>query len=358
MFNERKVSTTSNNTEQKEFVPVIPEDGLNAVAVSLLVYLGKHRKQPKFAKDSKGVVELNEDGSKKILIPKEGDKGLERKIAAYVDLLDQTHDYGNDIGVKNIRLPLHKVGYAISEGLNYVEVAPRDTQGNYIKGKPWTLAPASMWAKLAAVTKTKDGQLVKDVIFAADFNNPNLNNVGLLLGKPFMMNVEVKESVGKSDGKTYHNVSLKSPVPLMKGMNPPAPLVPPKAISFTDTDLLEPKEELGGSCKFDLIRQADLRKIVLAEDYAGSEMQKAIQQRMDEAALIEKAKELSAKAIAGNKELQEIFTLLGEDGVEDVAPPVVKKEVQQKVATPLADLESDIPFAPLGLQNKMSIHWM
>jgi hypothetical protein len=121
---------------------------------------------------------------------------------------------------------------------------------------------------------------------------------------------------------------------------------------------LEPKEELGGSCKFDLIRQADLRKIVLAEDYAGSEMQKAIQQRMDEAALIEKAKELSAKAIAGNKELQEIFALLG-DSAEEVAPPVVKKEVKTAPTAPArSDLDDDIPFSPLGLQNKMSIHWM
>ena len=342
MFTPKTVKTES----ASDFVPVIPEDGLQAVQVGMLVYLGKHKKQPRFAKDAKGVVELDENGDKKILMPKEGDKGMEQKVAAYVDLLTQTHDYGNGIGVKNIREPLHKISYAISEGLNYTTVAPRDPQGNYIKGKPWTLAPASMWAKLAAVTKTEDGKLVKDVIFQADYNNPQLNNIGLLLGKPFMMNVEVKESV--SGGKTYHNVSLKSPVPLMKGVTPEPAITAPISVSFNDIDLLEPQERLNGSCKFDLIRQADLRKMVLAEDYQGTKMQDAIRERMDEAALIEKAKELFAKQVAGNKELQEIMAILegGESTSTEVAPP--KKEEKPKavkVSAPVENTDSeDLPF--------------
>lgn len=338
MFTPKTVKTETTT----DFVPVVPEAGLQPVQVGMLVYLGKHKKQPRFAKDAQGNVELDENGNKKIIHPKEGDKGLEQKVAAYVDLLEQTHDYGNDIGVKNIREPLHKISYAISEGLNYTTVAPRDPNGVYIKGKPWLLAPASMWAKLAAVTKTEDGKLVKDVIFQADYKNPQLNNIGMLLGKPFLMNIEVKESKGK-DGKTYHNTSLKSPVPLMKGMNPPQAMTAPISVSFNDIDLLEPKEHLNGSCKFDLIRQADLRKIVLSQDYEGTKMQDAVRERMDEAALIEKAKELYAKQIAGNKELQEVLALI--DGSEQEVPEPPKKEAAKKVVAPSPDeLDESLPF--------------
>lgn len=339
MFTPKTVNTSTTT----DFVQVVPEAGLQPVQVGMLVYLGKHKKQPRFAKDAQGNIELDENGNKKVIYPKEGEKGFEQKIAAYVDLLEQTHDYANDIGVKNIREPLHKVSYAISEGLNYTTVAPRDPQGNYIKGKPWLLAPASMWAKLAAVTKTEHGQTVKDVIFAADYKNPNLNNVGVLLGKPFLMNVEVKESKGK-DGKTYQNVSLKSPVPLMKGMNPPQAITAPISVSFNDNDLLVPQEALAGSCKFDLIRQADLRKIVLSEDYEGTKIQEAIRERMDEAALIEKAKELYEKQTAGNKELQEVLAFINGSNEQEVPEPPKKEAVKKVVAPSPDELGEDLPF--------------
>lgn len=347
-------SGNNENSEKKVFIPVVPEDGLQAVQVGLLVNLGLHKKLPKFAKDNAGKREQDENGNDKIIVPKEG-KDIEQKVAVYVDLLEQTHDYEGEIGVKNIRLPLHQVQRGMSEGLNLTTVAPRDGDGNYIKGKPWLLAPASQWAKIAAVTKTEDGKKVSEVIFDANYKNPKLNDISQLLGKPFMFNVEVKTT--EKDGNTYVNTKLKSPVPLMKGMNPSEALVPAISINFDDDDILEPKEELGGACKYDFIRVSDLRKIVLAEDYEGSKMQEAVREREDEDELIKKAKEIAAAIIENDKEYKEVLAILAErecisdeqseqeKSAHKEAKPV-KPTKPKKVETPVnnEDDDPDLPF--------------
>jgi hypothetical protein len=350
-FKPKNLNQNSNNenTEKKAFVPIVPEDGLQAVQVGLLVNLGLHKKLPKFAKDSAGKREQDENGNDKIIVPKEG-KDLEQKVAVYVDLLDQTHDYEGEIGVKNIRLPLHQVMRGMSEGLNLTTVAPRDPNGNYIKGKPWLLAPASQWAKIAAVTKTDDGKKVGDIIFDANYKNPKLNDISMLLGKPFMFNVEVKTT--EKDGNTYVNTKLKSPVPLMKGMKPEEALVKAISVNFDDDDILEPNDDLGGACKYDFLRVSDLRKIVLANDYEGSNMQKAVQEREDEGELIKKAKEIAALIVDNDKELQEALSILAERGDgeapkqnEKPVPKVAKPAKPAKVVGPVDEEEDpDLPF--------------
>ena len=95
------------------------------------------------------------------------------------------------------------------------------------------------------VTKTAEGKTVKDIIFEPSYKNPNLNNIGLLLGKPFMVNVEVKTS--EKQGKTFYNTSVKSTVPLMKNLTPKEPLIWSVSVGFHDKDLLDKKDELGGA---------------------------------------------------------------------------------------------------------------
>lgn len=342
-------SMQSNSSNTTEFVPIIPEDGVQAVQIGMLVNLGSHEKLPKFAKDTKGVREKDEDGNDKIIIPKEGSE--EQKVAVYIDLLTQEHDYGGDIGVRNIRVPLHHVQSGVSEGINFVTVAPRDPDGNYIKGRPWTLAPASQWYKIASVTKTEDGKFIKDVIFNPDYKNKDLNNVGLLLGKPFMFNVEV--NVTEKGDKKYVNTKLKSAVPLIKGIPVPDPLMPALSIDFDDEDLLEEKEELGGAAKIDLIRKADLRKIVLSKDYEGSNMQKAIQEKFDEKELISEAKETVERALAVDKELQEVYAEIERRGLtattsvtpESLPTPADEKpSKKKKVEIPTDDDGDNAPF--------------
>lgn len=340
-------ATESNNTDRAPFVAIVPEDGLQAVQVGLIVNLGQHEKQPKFAKDNAGKREQDENGNDKIIWPKEG-KSLEQRVGVYVDLLTQTHDYEGDIGVKNIRLPLHPVSRGMSEGINFTTVAPRDPDGNYIKGKPWSVPGSSQWAKIAAVVKDEKGEKISDTMLRADYKNPNHNNIELLLGKPFMFNVEVKKQ--EKDGNTYVNTKLKSPVPMMRGMEAPQAMTPAISVNFDDEDLLEPKEEFGGVSKFDLIRIADVRKIVLAADYAGSKMQEAVRERFDEDELIEKAKEIAAKIVENDKELNEIKAKYpngpegGSVAPTEVKAPAAKPEKPSKPA-PVGDEEdSNCPF--------------
>ncbi len=341
----KRDSDTSNS--DKEFVVITPEDGLQAVQVGLLINLGEHKKLPKFAKDSAGKREVDKvTGAEKVLWPKAG-KDMEQRIAVYIDLLTQEHDYGDNIGVKNIRLPLHTVIRGMSEGVNFVTVAPRTPDGEYIKGKPWTVAPTSAWAKIAAVTYIDKTTKVSDVMLKADYKNDDHNNIELILGRSFMYNVEVKSTV--KDDKTYVNTKLKSPVPLMKGMTVPPALQQPVSINFDDEDLLEEKEGLGGVSKFKLIRLADLRKIVLAAEYEGSKMQLAVQENFNEAEFIEKAKELYVKIIEADKDLIEINERFpdGPDG-EAVEPAKVeaaaKPSKPSKPAPNFSDMDDDIPF--------------
>lgn len=326
----------TDNADRKPFVAIIPEDGLQAVQVGLIVNLGQHKKLPKFAKDNAGKREQDEDGNDKIIWPKEG-KDLEQRVGVYVDLLSQTHDYEGDIGVKNIRLPLHPVSRGMSEGLNFTTVAPRTPDGTYIKGQPWSVAPASQWCKIAAVTKIDDKTKVSDVMLKADYKNPNHNNIDLLLGKPFMFNVEVKQT--EKEGNTYVNTKLKSPVPLMKGMAVEPALIPAVSVGFDDEDLLEVKEELGGVAKFDLLRLADIRKIVLASDYAGSKMQEAVKERFDEDEVIAKAKEIAAKIIETDRDLVEIREKFpnGKEGGE------VAVEAKAETAKPVKPVKPSKP---------------
>jgi hypothetical protein len=335
------------NTEQKAFVPIIPEEGLVPVQVGLLVDLGSHKKLPKFAKDQNGNREQDEEtGQDKILWPKEG--AVEQKIACYIDLLDQTHDYEGDIGVKNIRLPLHPVTRGMSEGLNFTTVAPRDPKTKeYIKGRPWILASTSNFYKIAGVTKYEDGTKVSDVIFKPDYKNPKLNDISQLLAKPFMFNLEVK--VTEKDDKKFVNTKLKSPVPLGKNMKVDPALMPAVSVGFEDEDLLEEKEEFGGIAKIDLLRIADIRKIVLAEEYVGSKMQEAIVERNGEDGekeIIAKAKEIMQKVVENDRELQEIFDKFpnGKPGDGEAATPVAQPKAPGKPAPNFSDMDDDAPF--------------
>lgn len=338
------------NTDNKPFVVITPKKGLQVVQLGLLVDLGKHKKQPKFAKDSANKREQDEDGNDKILWPQEG-KDLEQRVAAYVDLLSQTHDYEGDIGVKNIRLPLHEISRGLSQGINFTTVAPRDPKTNeYIKGRQWLVPGASQWAKIAGVTMLDEESTVSTKMLNPDYKNKDANNIELLLGKPFMFNLEVK--VEEKDDKKYVNTKFKSPVPLMDGMAVPKPLQESVSVNFDDEDLLEEKESLGGLSKVSLLRLADLRKIVLAEDYPGSNMQKAIQEKYDEAELIAKGKEIHDKILAADKDLIEIRTKYprGPDGdvvEQPKAEAAAKPEKPNKAEAPkpnFDDMDDDIPF--------------
>ena len=325
------------------------EDGLCNAQIGLMVNLGKHKQVPRFVKDKDKIV-LDDQGNPKINLglDKEGNPKLEHKLAVYVDLLEQTHDYEGDIGVRNIRLPFHQVQYGVTQGINYTTVAPRDANGNYIKNRKWTLAPASKWAALSKAIlqeQTATSKTMHDIVF--DPANKDANAVWLMVGKPFNITVEVKETT-KGD-KTYKNINVKTPALLAKKEigKTEEPLQPAVVVDMQDDDLLteyeftKPDGEVFTYRKIDLLRKADLLKIVLAEDYEGSPMQAAIQEEHDEEALIEEAKEKHQKILESDKEYAQVMAILNNSSPEEKA----EKQNEVKEASPAEDDDSDeIPY--------------
>ena len=336
------------------FVQPEIESGLANAQIGLMINLGKHEVLPAFYKDNAGKIQLDKDGNPKVkpTTNAKGEQKYDEKVAVYVDLLDQTHDHGETIGVRNIRIPLHQMKYGVSEGINYTTVAPRDPEGNYIKGRAWTLAPASKWSALAKAMKleqTKDSKTVHDVIF--DPASRDVNNISFLVGRPF--NITVEHTTTEKDGKTYHNTKLKSPVPLATKEigKTEAPLQAAIVIDLNDDDLLSTYEyeSPNGTItyrKIDLIRKADLLKIVLAENYEGSKMQEAIQSEHDEDELIEQAKEKQAKILETDKDYIAVMEYLNKQNGSVAAAQKANDEKTNDVPDDSGndDDSDDIPY--------------
>ena len=172
-------------------------------------------------------------------------------------------DYGGTIGKQHYRLLLNKTFAGEITGINFMFVPPKDAKGKIIEGKQWSMHPANLMTKLAkAVNKP-------EIIESGDIEQ--------LLNAPFMAQVEVKE---KDSGKTndagepiiYRNVNYKgcSEVPLDDDDQPMqvAELnTEAKCITFQNAKVEDIK----------FIRKKLIDMIKLANDYAGSNMEKAIQ---------------------------------------------------------------------------------
>lgn len=251
-----------------------------------------------------------------------------QQVAVFCDLPNDVVDYGGDIGKQQYRLALNKTYAGEFSGINFTAVPVRDADGNMIKGKPWTLPPASILTKLAKAT----GQL--DVIESQDIEQ--------LLDQAFMATVEVKETESKTikddDGKPvkFTNVNFKgcSEVPLVEdddGNEAPMkvkPLTnPAMIITFDDATPSQIK----------YLRKNIINMIKLAKNYPGSQMQKAIE------------------AYEAGK-AQEAPQYADSDGGEEFVPeaketpkpapkkePVAAKKVVEPVEEP-EDFDDSIPF--------------
>lgn len=224
----------------------VPKAGSRKARVSLIVDLGIQKRED-FEE---------EDGTKREQKPCQ-------QIAVFADLTADTVDYGGVIGKQHYRLLLNKSFGGNIQGINFVATPPKDAKGNIIKGKPWGWHPANLLSKLAkAVGKP-------ELIEAMD--------VEQLLNEPFMAQVEVK--ITDSDKKDsegnviqYKNVNYKgcAEVPLDDDDNPlnVAELnQKPRCVTF-DTATVD---------DIQFIRPKLRAMIKLAENYAGSAMQKAIE---------------------------------------------------------------------------------
>jgi hypothetical protein len=250
-FKPKNSNITRNDNFEPRNYPV-PKAGSRKARVSLIVDLGTQERED-FEDEKTGEVKPQKPC---------------HQVAVFADLVADKVDYGGDIGEQHYRLCLNKTFSGELVGVNFTATPPKDNKGNTIAGKPWGFHPQNLLTKLAkAVGKP-------EVVETMDIEE--------LLDMPFMATVEVKEKDSEKEDKDgnpiiYRNVNYKgaSEVPEVEdddGNSKPmavAKLAQKARLVTFDNATVE-------DIKF--LRQNIRNKIKLAKDYAGSNIEKAIQE--------------------------------------------------------------------------------
>ena len=281
----------------------VPRAGQRKARVSLIIDLGEQNRED------------YEDPKTKELKPQKPCQ----QLAVFCDLTHDTVDYGGKIGKQHYRMMVNKSFQGAVVGINFQAVPPKDANGNLIAGKKWGFHPANALTKLAKA-------IGKDEIIES-------MDVEQLLDVPFMCQVEVKITDDKNgkkdaDGKLiqYKNVNFKGAAPVVEDDDGVAQEVnelaqPARCIQFDNATVED----------IQFIRANLIKQIKLANDYAGSQMQAAIEEF--------EAKQKSAGADDSDEAEQEDET--------PAAKPVAKKTAAAKkpVKPPVDDAsDDDVPF--------------
>lgn len=287
--------------------------------VSLIVDLGEQNR--------KDIYELNGK-----LVP-EGTDGAETKtqkpadqVAVFVDLVSNIVDYGGEVGKQPYRHMLNKGFKGEIEGINFGQVPPKDANGKLLEGKPWTFHPQNMLTKLAKATGLNE------------LGVGDNTDIEQLLDQALNITLEVKETnSGKKDKDgndiVYKNVNTK-------GLSPLAPVdtgeVDDDGNPVEALPTVRPLKNPALCITFDnatkddikWIRRDLIKKIKLANNYAGSNMQKAIE---------------AYEAETG--------TASNDDGGDDAPaekpaakPKAAPAKPKKPVAPNFSDMDDDIPF--------------
>jgi hypothetical protein len=259
-----KPAAKANQTVREDFEPglhPVPRAGSRRARVSLIIDLGTQERDPIYKDAKDQIVDADTPGAIR------QDQNPCQQVVVFADLVNDVVDYGGSIGERQYRLLLNKTFSGKITGINFTVGPPKDAKGKLIEGKPWGFHPANLLTKLAkAVGKDYITQDVRD--------DPRSLDISLLLNEPFLANVEVKETEKEKDGKkiVYKNVNYKGavPVPLDKNNNPEdldELTATPLCITFDNAR----KEDIT------FIRKGIRDRIKLAENYAGSKMQEAIE---------------------------------------------------------------------------------
>jgi len=198
-----------------------PEAGVTLAAVSMIVDMGIQNR-PDF---------VDQTGKK---VPRKP----VQQLAVLVDLLTQTHDWGGDIGIKQIRLPLYNTFEGQVLGHDFVVYKQEDGVV--------TFNPKSKMAKLTSACGA-----TKELI-------ANGHDVEALLGKALMVEVTEREY----NGNFYHKI--KGVMPVMKGLPIPKLEAAPIIVAFETCTEEQAK----------LIRSDVRKQIMKANNYQGSTIQK------------------------------------------------------------------------------------
>ena len=213
--------TKSNNPSVKGTEWPRPEAGTQAAAISLIIDLGIQDQEPG----------KRDDGTT-------FERQPVQQVAIMVDLLNDYHDWGGDIGRKQIRMPLYSNYNKIVTGYNFT-IAKQDD------GRV-TFNPKSKMTKLAVATRTHD-ELIK-----------NGHDISIWLGKPVMVEIDEK----KVGDKFFQ--SIKNIVGVPKGMQLQPLEAEPLLIDF---DNATPE-----TVKF--IRKDVREQIMKAHNYHGTQIQR------------------------------------------------------------------------------------
>lgn len=213
--------TKSNNPTVKGTEWPRPEAGTQAAAISMIIDLGVQDQEPG----------KRDDGTT-------FERQPVQQVAIMVDLLNDYHDWGGDIGRKQIRMPLYSNYAKVVTGYNFT-IAKQDD------GRV-TFNPKSKMTKLAVATRTHD-ELIK-----------NGHDISVWLGKLVMV-----EIVEKAVGDKFFQ-SIKNIVGVPKGMQLPPLEAEPLLIDF---DNATPE-----TVKF--IRKDVREQIMKAHNYHGTQIQR------------------------------------------------------------------------------------
>jgi hypothetical protein len=285
----------------------VPRSGSRKARISLIVDMGVQDRED---------FEDEKTGEKKPQKPCQ-------QVAVYADLVADNVDYGGNIGKQQYRLCLNKSFMGKITGVNFVTGPAKDAKGNILKDKPWCLHPQNALTKLAKVTG------LEHIIH--DTDKPESLDISLLLNQPFMANVEVKETPHKEGKKdkdgnliVYRNVNYKGPAPVPEDDDgEPMPIADlkqtPRCITFDNATVED----------IQFIRAGLLKQIKLANNYVGSQMQKAIE-----------AYEAANGGASGNDDGEE----QQEEAPKTAAPKKPAAPKAKPKSAPVEEEDEDTPF--------------
>ena len=298
-----QASRSSTTPRDPNAVFPTPKAGSRRARISLIVDLGVQPRET-----------LYKVGDK--VVPPETPGAVEVKqkscqqVAVFADLVNDVVDYGGEIGKQQYRMMLNKTHMREVVGINFTASPPIDPKTNKIQqNKPWGFHPSSLLTKLAKATG------LDHVITSMDVDE--------LLNAQFMADIEIKKTEDKNgkvdangDPVVYTNVNFKgaSRVPTDEDDNQievAALRVPAKSVTF-DTATKEDIKTLRRSLR---------DKIKLAENYAGSQMQKAIEAyeaEREETPTEESKSEAKPAAPAAKSVVKKAKVVLEDDDSEDI----------------------------------------
>lgn len=246
----------------------VPKSGSRRARVSLIIDIGTQVRGDSY-KLPDGTL-CNEDTPGAIGTPQKPAK----QVVVFADLVNDNVDYGGEIGKAQYRLLLNGSYSGVLKGVVHaINNPPKDAKGSTIKGGVWTMHPQNLLTKLAKATN------MEEVIANGAINR--------LLNKQFMAQVDVNEKPsGKmdTDGNEiiYKNVNFKgaSQVAAVETGEEdengnPIEAIPEFAQLKTPAMIITFNNAKEENIKY--IRPSIIKMIKLATDYAGTNIEKAIQ---------------------------------------------------------------------------------